>query len=50
MLLVRDRVLRSLKDILTINSLKSQIASKIRDAYVFLAQNFDKGDDICLFG
>ena len=25
-------------------------ASKIRDAYAFLAQNFDDGDEICLFG
>ncbi|KAL0572524.1 hypothetical protein V5O48_009439 [Marasmius crinis-equi] len=25
-------------------------ASKIRDAYVFIAQNFEAGDQICLFG
>jgi hypothetical protein len=26
------------------------IASKIRDCYVFIAQNFDEGDEICIFG
>ncbi|KAF8644284.1 hypothetical protein AX16_008569 [Volvariella volvacea WC 439] len=26
------------------------VASKIRDAYVFIAQNFEEGDEICLFG
>ncbi|KAI6014359.1 hypothetical protein EDC04DRAFT_2754534 [Pisolithus marmoratus] len=26
------------------------VASKIRDAYAFLAQNFNEGDEICLFG
>ncbi|KAI6141601.1 hypothetical protein BKA82DRAFT_4200294 [Pisolithus tinctorius] len=26
------------------------VASKIRDAYAFLAQNFEEGDEICLFG
>ncbi|KAL5536402.1 hypothetical protein ACEPAF_224 [Sanghuangporus sanghuang] len=26
------------------------VASKIRDAYAFIAQNFDAGDDICIFG
>ncbi|KAF9258715.1 hypothetical protein L218DRAFT_1080306 [Marasmius fiardii PR-910] len=26
------------------------VASKIRDAYVFIAQNFEKGDEICIFG
>ena len=26
------------------------IASKIRDAYVFIAQNYEAGDEICLFG
>ncbi|KAI6096788.1 hypothetical protein EV401DRAFT_1880084 [Pisolithus croceorrhizus] len=26
------------------------LASKIRDAYAFLAQNFNEGDEICLFG
>ncbi|KAI5999107.1 hypothetical protein EDD15DRAFT_2238725 [Pisolithus albus] len=26
------------------------VASKIRDAYAFLAQNFYEGDEICLFG
>ena len=25
-------------------------ASKIRDAYVFVAQNYEDGDEICLFG
>ena len=25
-------------------------ASKIRDAYVFIAQNYEVGDEICLFG
>ncbi|KAF5309279.1 hypothetical protein D9758_018900 [Tetrapyrgos nigripes] len=31
-------------------ALGTAVASKIRDAYVFLAQNFEEGDDICLFG
>lgn len=26
------------------------VASKIRDAYVFIAQNYEEGDQICLFG
>ncbi|KAH8109828.1 hypothetical protein DFH11DRAFT_1624702 [Phellopilus nigrolimitatus] len=26
------------------------VASKIRDAYAFIAQNFDEGDEICIFG
>ncbi|KAM5531106.1 hypothetical protein V8D89_015220 [Ganoderma adspersum] len=26
------------------------VASKIRDAYVFIAQNYEVGDEICLFG
>ena len=26
------------------------IASKIRDAYAFIAQNFADGDEICIFG
>ncbi|OSX57819.1 hypothetical protein POSPLADRAFT_1061495 [Postia placenta MAD-698-R-SB12] len=30
--------------------LGAPVASKIRDAYVFLAQNFEVGDEICLFG
>ena len=28
----------------------SHIASKIRDAYAFIAQNFEEGDEIFLFG
>lgn len=31
-------------------ALGTAVASKIRDAYVFIAQNFDDGDEICLFG
>ncbi|KAF9817313.1 hypothetical protein IEO21_03573 [Rhodonia placenta] len=26
------------------------VASKIRDAYAFIAQNFEEGDEICIFG
>ncbi|GBE84207.1 hypothetical protein SCP_0601850 [Sparassis crispa] len=26
------------------------VASKIRDAYAFIAQNYEDGDDICIFG
>lgn len=26
------------------------VASKIRDAYAFIAQNFEVGDEICIFG
>ncbi|KIL63040.1 hypothetical protein M378DRAFT_25263 [Amanita muscaria Koide BX008] len=26
------------------------VASKIRDAYAFIAQNYEEGDEICLFG
>lgn len=25
-------------------------ASKIRDVYAFIAQNYEDGDEICLFG
>ncbi|KAJ6476479.1 hypothetical protein C8R47DRAFT_1052124 [Mycena vitilis] len=32
------------------NALGTAVASKIRDAYVFIAQNFETGDKICLFG
>ncbi|KAE9395187.1 hypothetical protein BT96DRAFT_885850 [Gymnopus androsaceus JB14] len=31
-------------------ALGTAVASKIRDAYVFIAQNFEDGDEICLFG
>ncbi|ESK89907.1 hypothetical protein Moror_795 [Moniliophthora roreri MCA 2997] len=33
-----------------LQALGTAVASKIRDAYVFIAQNFEDGDDICLFG
>ncbi|KAF9255635.1 hypothetical protein L218DRAFT_883747, partial [Marasmius fiardii PR-910] len=33
-----------------LQALGTAVASKVRDAYVFLAQNFEEGDDICLFG
>lgn len=35
---------------LTSVALGYDVASKIRDAYAFLAQNYDEGDEICLFG
>lgn len=35
---------------ITSQILGAPVASKIRDAYVFLAQNFEVGDEICLFG
>ncbi|EJC99738.1 uncharacterized protein FOMMEDRAFT_148591 [Fomitiporia mediterranea MF3/22] len=31
-------------------ALGTAVASKIRDAYAFIAQNFDDGDEICIFG
>lgn len=31
-------------------ALGTAVASKIRDCYAFLAQNFDEGDEICIFG
>lgn len=31
-------------------ALGTAVASKIRDAYAFIAQNFEDGDEICLFG
>ncbi|KAJ7021724.1 hypothetical protein C8F04DRAFT_1322461, partial [Mycena alexandri] len=33
-----------------LQALGTAVASKIRDAYVFIAQNFEAGDKICLFG
>ncbi|KAG1730063.1 hypothetical protein EDB19DRAFT_1390625 [Suillus lakei] len=33
-----------------LQALGTAVASKIRDAYAFLAQNFEDGDEICLFG
>jgi hypothetical protein len=33
-----------------LQALGTAVASKIRDAYVFIAQNFEEGDEICLFG
>ncbi|KAJ7455862.1 hypothetical protein FB451DRAFT_1407688 [Mycena latifolia] len=33
-----------------LQALRTAVASKIRDAYVFVAQNFEDGDQICLFG
>ncbi|KAG2063706.1 hypothetical protein BDR04DRAFT_1137594 [Suillus decipiens] len=35
---------------LTLKALGTTVASKIRDAYAFLAQNFEDGDEICVFG
>ncbi|KAF9257868.1 hypothetical protein L218DRAFT_1005643 [Marasmius fiardii PR-910] len=34
----------------SIQAFGTAVASKIRDAYVFIAQNFEKGDEICIFG
>ncbi|KAI0767193.1 hypothetical protein C8Q74DRAFT_938030 [Fomes fomentarius] len=31
-------------------ALGTAVATKIRDAYVFVAQNFEVGDEVCLFG
>ncbi|KAG2369206.1 hypothetical protein BDR07DRAFT_1447820 [Suillus spraguei] len=31
-------------------ALGTAVASKIRDAYAFLAQNYEDGDEICIFG
>ncbi|KAI1789975.1 hypothetical protein LXA43DRAFT_538200 [Ganoderma leucocontextum] len=33
-----------------LQALGTAVASKIRDAYVFVAQNYEVGDEICLFG
>ncbi|KAG1730066.1 hypothetical protein EDB19DRAFT_1390884 [Suillus lakei] len=33
-----------------LQALGTAVASKIRDAYGFIAQNFEEGDEICLFG
>ncbi|KIK42593.1 hypothetical protein CY34DRAFT_83287 [Suillus luteus UH-Slu-Lm8-n1] len=33
-----------------LQALGTAVASKIRDAYAFIAQNFRDGDEICLFG
>ncbi|KIK97192.1 hypothetical protein PAXRUDRAFT_825167 [Paxillus rubicundulus Ve08.2h10] len=33
-----------------LQALGTAVASKIRDAYNFIAQNYEDGDDICLFG
>uniref|UniRef100_A0A0W0F0R5 T6SS Phospholipase effector Tle1-like catalytic domain-containing protein n=1 Tax=Moniliophthora roreri TaxID=221103 RepID=A0A0W0F0R5_MONRR len=33
-----------------LQALGTAVASKIRDAYVFIAQNFEVGDEICIFG
>ncbi|KAG7096248.1 hypothetical protein E1B28_003697 [Marasmius oreades] len=33
-----------------LQALGTAVASKIRDAYVFIAQNFEDGDEICIFG
>ncbi|PIL30984.1 hypothetical protein GSI_05677 [Ganoderma sinense ZZ0214-1] len=33
-----------------LQALGTAVASKIRDAYVFIAQNYEIGDEICLFG
>ncbi|KAK7061252.1 hypothetical protein R3P38DRAFT_650227 [Favolaschia claudopus] len=35
---------------LIFQALGSAVASKIRDAYAFIAQNYEDGDQICLFG
>ncbi|KAG1730060.1 hypothetical protein EDB19DRAFT_2012156 [Suillus lakei] len=35
---------------LMLQALGTAVASKIRDAYAFLAQNFEDGDEICIFG
>ncbi|KZT09411.1 uncharacterized protein LAESUDRAFT_552679 [Laetiporus sulphureus 93-53] len=34
----------------TMQALGTAVASKIRDAYAFIAQNFEEGDEICIFG
>ncbi|KAG2062619.1 hypothetical protein BDR04DRAFT_1123823, partial [Suillus decipiens] len=31
-------------------ALGTAVASKIRDAYAFIAQNYEAGDEICIFG
>ncbi|PAV20088.1 hypothetical protein PNOK_0502200 [Pyrrhoderma noxium] len=33
-----------------LQALGTAVASKIRDAYAFVAQNFEEGDEICIFG
>lgn len=33
-----------------LQALGTAVASKIRDAYAFLAQNYEDGDEICIFG
>ncbi|KAG1755267.1 uncharacterized protein EDB91DRAFT_1098085 [Suillus paluster] len=33
-----------------LQALGTAVASKIRDAYAFVAQNFEDGDEICIFG
>ncbi|PAV20126.1 hypothetical protein PNOK_0506000 [Pyrrhoderma noxium] len=33
-----------------LQALGTAVASKIRDAYAFIAQNFEDGDEICIFG
>ncbi|KAI6043395.1 hypothetical protein EDC04DRAFT_2652964 [Pisolithus marmoratus] len=33
-----------------LQSYGTAVASKIRDAYAFIAQNFEEGDEICIFG
>ncbi|KAG2340461.1 hypothetical protein BDR05DRAFT_536611 [Suillus weaverae] len=35
---------------LMLQAMGTTVASKIRDAYAFLAQNFEDGDEICIFG
>ncbi|KIK42589.1 hypothetical protein CY34DRAFT_135951 [Suillus luteus UH-Slu-Lm8-n1] len=35
---------------LMLQALGTTVASKIRDAYAFIAQNFEDGDEICIFG
>ncbi|KAG1770295.1 hypothetical protein EV702DRAFT_1202478 [Suillus placidus] len=35
---------------LMLKAMGTTVASKIRDAYAFLAQNFEDGDEICIFG
>ncbi|KAF8595864.1 hypothetical protein BDV93DRAFT_500858 [Ceratobasidium sp. AG-I] len=33
-----------------LQALGTTVASKIRDAYAFIAQNYEEGDEICIFG
>ncbi|KAI0085279.1 hypothetical protein BDY19DRAFT_967219 [Irpex rosettiformis] len=40
----------ALPEDLMIAALGTAVASKIRDCYAFIAQNFDEGDEICIFG